>query len=47
MELMQAIRARRSIRSYLDRPVEEDKLLAVLEAGRLAPSPRICRTGAS
>jgi len=40
MELMQAIRARRSIRSYLDRPVEEDKLLAVLEAGRLAPSAK-------
>ncbi len=40
MELMQVIRARRSIRSYLDRPVEEEKLLAVLEAGRLAPSAR-------
>jgi len=40
MELMQAIRARRSIRNYLDRPVEEEKLLAVLEAGRLAPSAR-------
>jgi nitroreductase len=40
MDLMQAIRARRSIRAFLDRPVEEDKLLAVLEAGRLAPSAR-------
>jgi len=40
MELMQAIRARRSIRNYLDSPVEEEKLLAVLEAGRLAPSAR-------
>lgn len=40
MDLMQAIRARRSIRSFLDRPVEEEKLLAVLEAGRLAPSAR-------
>ena len=40
MELMQVIRARRSIRNYLDRPVEEEKLLAVLEAGRLAPSAR-------
>jgi len=40
MDLMQAIRARRSIRDYLDRPVEEEKLLAVLEAGRLAPSAR-------
>lgn len=40
MDLMQAIRARRSIRAFQDRPVEEDKLLAVLEAGRLAPSAR-------
>jgi len=40
MDLMQAIRTRRSIRAFLDRPVEEDKLLAVLEAGRLAPSAR-------
>jgi nitroreductase len=40
MDLMQAIRARRSIRNYLDKPVEEVKLLAVLEAGRLAPSAR-------
>ena len=40
MDLMQAIRARRSIRSFLDRPVEEEKLLAILEAGRLAPSAR-------
>ncbi|MDD4650754.1 MAG: nitroreductase family protein [Methanothrix sp.] len=40
MDMMQAIRSRRSIRAFLDRPVEEDKLLAVLEAGRLAPSAR-------
>lgn len=40
MELMEAVSVRRSIRSYLDRPVEEEKLLAVLEAGRLAPSAR-------
>ncbi len=40
MDLMQAIRARRSIRKFLDRPIEEEKLLAVLEAGRLAPSAR-------
>ncbi len=40
MDLMQAIRARRSIRAFLDKPVEEEKLLAVLEAGRLAPSAR-------
>ena len=40
MNLMQAIRARRSIRDFRERPVEEEKLLAVLEAGRLAPSAR-------
>jgi nitroreductase len=40
MELMQAIRARRSIRNFQDKPVEEEKLLAVLEAGRLAPSAK-------
>ena len=40
MDLMQAIRARRSIRDFLEKPVEEEKLLAVLEAGRLAPSAR-------
>jgi nitroreductase len=40
MDLMQAIRARRSIRDYRDLPVEEEKLLAVLDAGRLAPSAR-------
>jgi nitroreductase len=40
MDLMQAVRARRSIRNFLDKPVEEEKLLAVLEAGRLAPSAK-------
>jgi nitroreductase len=40
MELMQAIRSRRSIRSFSDRPVEDEALNAVLEAGRLAPSAR-------
>jgi nitroreductase len=29
---------RYSVRGYTDRPVEEDKLAAVLEAGRIAPS---------
>ena len=37
---MEAIRARRSIRVYQDRPIEEEKLRRVLEAGRLAPSAR-------
>jgi nitroreductase len=40
MDLMHAIRARRSIRNFLDKSVEEEKLLAVLEAGRLAPSAK-------
>ena len=40
MELMEAIRGRRSTRSFLDLPVEEEKLEKVLEAGRLAPSAR-------
>ena len=38
MNVMEAIRQRRSIRAYQDRPVEEEKLQAVLEAARLAPS---------
>ena len=38
MNVMEAIRRRRSIRAYLDKPVEDEKLEAVLEAGRLAPS---------
>jgi nitroreductase len=40
MDLMQAIRDRRSIRDYRDMPVEEEKLQGVLQAGRLAPSAR-------
>ncbi len=38
MDVFQAIKERRSIRSYDDRPVEEEKLNQVLQAGRLAPS---------
>jgi nitroreductase len=33
-----AIRERCSVRSYLDKPVEDEKLSAILEAARLAPS---------
>ena len=40
MELMDATRSRRSIRSYLPRPVEDGKLLAVLEARRIATLDR-------
>jgi len=38
MNVHDAIRSRYSVRAYQDRPVEQDKLLAVLEAARLAPS---------
>jgi nitroreductase len=38
MDVLTAIRARRSIRKFRDDPVEEEKLRAVLEAARLAPS---------
>jgi nitroreductase len=38
MDVMQAIKLRKSIRGFLDKPVEEEKLRLVLEAARLAPS---------
>ena len=38
MNVMDAIKTRRSIRSFQDRPVEADKLQQILEAARLAPS---------
>lgn len=38
MEVMEAIRARRSIRSYKPDPVKDEDLHTVLEAARLAPS---------
>ncbi|MGQ9853560.1 MAG: nitroreductase family protein [Candidatus Oleimicrobiaceae bacterium] len=38
MDFSALVRARYSVRSYQDRAVEEDKLAAVLEAARLAPS---------
>jgi nitroreductase len=38
MDLFDAIRSRRSVRKYDVRPVEEEKLKAVLEAVRMAPS---------
>ena len=38
MDLFEAIGTRRSVRKYSDKPVEDDKLNAVLEAVRLAPS---------
>jgi len=38
MDVAEAIEQRYSVRKYEDRPVEESKLMAVLDAGRLAPS---------
>lgn len=38
MDILSAIQNRRSIRKYSSRPIEEDKLNKILEAGRLAPS---------
>ncbi len=38
MDVLKAIRSRRSVRAYDPREVEEDKLTRVLESGRLSPS---------
>ncbi len=38
MDFFEALRSRRSIRKYLDKPVEQEKLDAVLEAVRVSPS---------
>jgi len=38
LELMEAIRRRRTVRRYKADPVPEDKINHVLEAARLAPS---------
>jgi nitroreductase len=38
METWDAIAARRSVRHYLDKPIPEDDLLRILEAGRRSPS---------
>jgi nitroreductase len=38
MDVLDAIRLRKSVRKFLSKEVEKEKLVAVLEAGRLAPS---------
>ena len=38
MNFIELAKKRFSVRSYKDVPVEEEKLIQVLEAGRLAPS---------
>lgn len=40
MDVFSAIKKRRSIRNYLPKEVEREKLERILEAGRLAPSAR-------
>ena len=40
MDVFTAISQRKSIRAYLDKEVEEEKLQKVLEAGRMAPSAK-------
>src|SRR5665647_2703749 len=38
MDFIDVVAARKSVRGYSDKPVEEEKLLKVLEVARLAPS---------
>lgn len=40
MNVIEPIRQRRSIRTYLDKPVEREKVLRLLEAARIAPSAK-------
>lgn len=40
MNVFEAIKNRRSVRSFVDKPIDEEILLSVLEAGRLAPSAK-------
>jgi len=38
MDLLDLIRTRSSIRTFIDKPVEDDKIAQILEAGRWAPT---------
>ena len=38
MNVIDAIKTRKSVRQYLDKPIEDEKLATLLEAGRLSPS---------
>ena len=40
MDVLSVIQGRRSIRKYSNKPIEDEKLLRVLEAARLSPSAR-------
>ncbi|NFK80119.1 nitroreductase [Clostridium botulinum] len=36
--MFQEIRSRRSIRKYIDKPIEDEKIMEIIESARLAPS---------
>jgi len=40
MDVFTAIQNRRSVRKYMDKPVEEEKLYRIMEAARLSPSAK-------
>jgi nitroreductase len=40
MDFQQVIRDRFSVRQYMDRAVEQEKIDAILEAGRIAPTAK-------
>lgn len=40
MNVFEAMKKRNSVRNFLDKPIEEKKLKAVLEAARIAPSAK-------
>ncbi|OGS20797.1 MAG: nitroreductase [Elusimicrobia bacterium RIFOXYA2_FULL_40_6] len=40
MKVMEAIKNRRSVRKYQNKPIEKEKMNLILEAARLAPSAR-------
>lgn len=40
MDVLSAVKGRRSIRNYKNQPVEDEKLMKVLEAARLSPSAK-------
>ena len=40
MDTLTCIRTRREVRDYLDKPIEDQSLQRILEAGRLAPSSK-------
>jgi nitroreductase len=40
MQVQEAMKKRKSVRSYLDKPVEKEKIDKILEAAQIAPSAR-------